>query len=101
MVIVNVLYPNKEGTHFDLEYYRDVHLKLVNEHWGKLLHNVTVDIGISGLEPGSKPEFYAITRIVFNSHEHFAKAMEVAHHLIADKPNYTDTTSILQISELM
>ena len=34
MIVVTVMYPEKEGATFDMDYYLSNHLKLVGDKWG-------------------------------------------------------------------
>jgi uncharacterized protein (TIGR02118 family) len=56
---------------------------------------------MAGGEPGSKPVYAAVGYLLFESVEVFQAAM-MPHfkEMVADVPNYTDITPILQIAEV-
>jgi uncharacterized protein (TIGR02118 family) len=101
MIKVSVLYPNKEGSKFDLGYYLNSHIPMVQEKLGASLKGANVDHGLSGPEPGSRPEFIVMAHLLFDSVEAFQSAFGPnADSIMVDVPNYTDIEPILQISEV-
>ena len=50
MIKVSVMYPNKEGSRFDHDYYRDKHMPLLKARMGDHCKFYTVD---KGQPPGS------------------------------------------------
>jgi uncharacterized protein (TIGR02118 family) len=99
---VSVLYPNEEGKHFDVEYYRDSHMVMVDEllkPYGMLASGI--DHGIAGGEPGQAAPFICIGWMTYSTVEEFQEAFEAhAETLFADVPNFTDIPPIIQISEI-
>ncbi len=55
MVKVSVMYPNHEGTKFDMTYYINRHIPMVRQLLGSALRGVSVEQGISGEEPDRPP----------------------------------------------
>src|SRR5208337_1600796 len=53
MIKVTVMYPNQEGTHFDIDYYCTKHMPLARRLVGPALLNVSVDEGFAGSTPDS------------------------------------------------
>ena len=103
MIRLAVLYPNKEGSKFNHDYYVNRHIKLVNEKLKPMgMTKVEIDKGIGSMAPGSPPPYVAIMYMTFNSIEEFQKAL-AAHNdeLSADIPNYTDIQPQVQISEVV
>ena len=102
MIKVSALYPNGEGHTFDMEYYCNTHMPLVKLHSGQALKNFTVDQGLAGGTPGSKPEYLAMAHMFFDSMEDFLSSF-VPHIsvFVADIPKYTNITPVLQISEVI
>jgi len=100
MIRAAVLYPNSQGSSFNVEYYKNQHMKLVWEKLGPLgLVGCEVDAGIAGLE-GGPPPYAAIGYMIFETLEEFQSAFAKAgDELVADVPNYTDIKPIIQISE--
>ena len=101
MIKVSVLYPNKPGSHFDMNYYVGKHMPLVQQKLGAACKSMAVEQGISGATPGSPPAYVAMGHMYFDSLEVFQKAFTpVADALLADIPNYTDIQPIFQISDV-
>ena len=74
MITVNVLYRHTDSIKFNMNYYLDTHMPLVNKLLGPALKGVLVQQGISGGAPGSPPEFAVITVLSFESMESFQAA---------------------------
>lgn len=101
MIKVSVLYPNKEGSTFDMDYYCDQHIPMVRRLLGAALRAVAVEQGIAGWEPGSPPPYLAMGHLSFESLEAFQTAFAPhAQKLLADIPNYTNSQPTIQISEV-
>lgn len=54
MIKVSVFYPNEEGKSFDMEYYLNKHMPMVQKKIGDALKGGAVELGLSGAEPGSR-----------------------------------------------
>jgi uncharacterized protein (TIGR02118 family) len=101
MIKVSVMYPSGEGATFDHDYYVNKHIPMAVELLGPKLKSATVDRGLGGREAGAPPPYLAIANLVFDSIEDFQGSMGPAGpKLAADGPNYTNTTAILQVSEI-
>ncbi len=101
MIKVSVMYPSGDGATFDIDYYVNTHIPMVVELLGPALKSATVDRGLGGREAGAPPPYLAIAHLVFDSIEDFQGSMGPAGpQLAADGPNYTNTSAILQISEI-
>lgn len=101
MIKVSVFYPNKEGSKFDMGYYLNSHIPMVQKKCGASLKGGSVDQKLSGPEPGSRPAFVAMAHLLFDSVQEFQGAFGPhADSIMADIPNYTDIQPILQISEV-
>ena len=100
---VSVLYPNEEGKHFDVDYYRDSHMILVDKlltPYGMLDYGI--DGGIAGGEPGAPAPFTCIGWMTYSTIEEFQEAFaDNADQLFADVPNFTDIAPVIQISEVV
>jgi uncharacterized protein (TIGR02118 family) len=100
VIKVSVMYPYKDGARFDHTYYRDKHMPLVKNRMGDSCKYYTVDKGISGMEPGSKPTYIGMCHIFSESIEAFQAGFGPhAQEILADIANYTDLTPVMQISE--
>src|SRR5262245_37649902 len=62
VIKVTFLYPNNDGSRFDMEYYESKHLQLSRDKFGDALRGLAVDKGTAGIEPGSKPPFHAVAQ---------------------------------------
>jgi len=102
MIKVSVLYPNGPGNKFDHDYYSRVHMPMVQRRLGAPLQRIGVERGVSGGEPGSAPPFLASGHLYFESVEVFQRAFAPhAGPIMADIPNYTNATPVIQISEVV
>jgi uncharacterized protein (TIGR02118 family) len=100
MITVSVLYPNSDGLQFDMDYYLRKHMTLLSQRVGNALKGYTVDKGASGGAPGSKPPYYVILNMKFDSAEAFGKAFGPhAAEIMADIPKYTNAQPVIQISD--
>ena len=101
MIKVSVLYPNNEGSQFDIDYYCNSHIPLVQEKLGAACKGVAVEQGLGGAEPGSRATYIAMGHLSFDSVEAFQTAFGPhAEAILEDIPNYTDTQPAIQISEV-
>src|SRR6516162_10172923 len=87
MIKVSVFYPNQEGARFDIDYYCDRHMPLVQSRIGTACKGIAVEHGLAGATPGSKPQFLAMGHIYFDSVTAFQTAF-AAHsaEFLADVP---------------
>jgi uncharacterized protein (TIGR02118 family) len=101
MIKVTVMYPNNEGSTFDMTYYCETHIPMVRQKLGAALKGVAVEQGISGEEPGSRAPYLALGHLLFESVEAFQTAFGPhAEEFERDIPNYTNTQPTIQISEV-
>jgi uncharacterized protein (TIGR02118 family) len=101
MIRVNIFYPNNEGGRFDLDYSLDAHMPMAIEKLGSSLKVVSVEHGVSGVQPGTQPAYVVICNYTFDSAEAFLAAfIPHAQVLQGEMPNYTDIEPVMQFSEL-
>ena len=101
MVKVSILYPNDEGKKFDMDYYLDTHMPLVQKLLGAACTKIGVDQGIAGGTPGSKAPYIAIGHLYFNSVEDFVSSFTPnANAIMNDLPNFTDIIPVPQVNEI-
>jgi uncharacterized protein (TIGR02118 family) len=101
MIKVSVLYPNTEGAKFDMEYYLNKHIPMVQQKLGAACKSIAVDLGLGSAEPGSRPPYVVMGHMYFDSPETFQAA--IGPHMQAnmgDIPNFTNTQPAIQISEV-
>jgi uncharacterized protein (TIGR02118 family) len=101
VIKVSVLYPYRPGSKFDMVYYLQHHIPMVQKFLGSAAKGVTVDQGLSGMAPGTAMTYMTVAEMLFNSVEEFHAAFDPhAAEIVADVPNYTDIQPIMQISEV-
>ena len=101
MIKVSIFYPNEDGKKFDMDYYVNTHIPMIQEKIGEALKGGAVDQGLGGAEPGSPATYVAIGHLLFDSVEAFQSSFGPhAGAIMADIPNYTDIQPTIQISEV-
>jgi uncharacterized protein (TIGR02118 family) len=101
MVKISILYPNKQGSKFEMDYYLSTHMPLSIARLSaqKGYKGVSVERGLTGDTPGSAPPYVALCHYLFDTVEDFVAAfMPHAELLQGDIPNYTDITPVIQFS---
>ena len=102
MIKVSVMYPNTPGSSFDHAYYRDKHMPLLKARMGAACKSYTVDKGLAGGAPGSAATYVGMCDIFCDTVESFQAGFGPhAKEIMADIPNYTDLTPVIQISEVV
>lgn len=102
MIKVSVMYPNTPGARFDHQYYANTHMPLVKAKMGSALNSYTVDKGLAGGAPGQPATYVAMCHLFCDSVEKFQAGFGPhAEAIMADIPNYTDLSPVLQISEVV
>jgi uncharacterized protein (TIGR02118 family) len=94
MFKVTVLYPSSEGSTFDMDYYREKHMAIVNRVMRP--ERVEIDRAVDG-------PFMAIGHFYFPSQEAMQAGMGGPDigDAMADVPNYTNVQPQIQISEIL
>jgi uncharacterized protein (TIGR02118 family) len=102
VIKVSVMYPYRANARFDMDYYCDSHIPLVQRALRPALKGVAVDKGLAGGVPGSAPSYVAVGHLLFDSVADFEAAFGAnADEILTDIPTYTDIEPVLQISEVM
>jgi uncharacterized protein (TIGR02118 family) len=93
MIRLSVFYPGGDDAKLDHNYYKDTHVPLCCSTWNVAAE---IDKGING------PNVAAV-HFFFETMDQFQAAMgsEGTGKVLADVPNYTDITPVLQISEVV
>ncbi len=104
MTKVSILYPNRDGSRFDFDYYVQTHMprsiQLLSSHPG--FRGVSVERGAGGSVPGSSAAFVAMCHFAFDSPEAFLAAfLPHAAELQADMAHYTDIEPVIQFNEVL
>ncbi len=103
MIRVSVLYPEQDGSRFDMDYYTERHMGMVRERFAPHgLQGIQVERGLSGGRPGSPPAYRCIATLTFETMEHYKAAFkEHGAALMEDVPNFTDITPQIQVGEVV
>lgn len=102
MIKVSVLYPNGKDTQFDMDYYCNKHLPLVLGLLASKVKSGAVEKGLAGGAPGAPAAYVAMGHLYFDSVEDFENAHSPnAEKIMADIPNFTNSSPVIQISEVM
>ena len=102
MITLNVLYPNKDGAKFDMDYYLTSHIPMLKRVLGSALKGCIVEQALGGPAPGAKAEFAVLCHLRFDSVESFQQAMgPVAGQIQNDVANYASAAPIVQLSDVI
>ena len=100
MIKVSVFYPNRSGAKFDMRYYCEKHVPMVQQKLGAACKEVAVEQGIAGMA-GAPAAFIAMGHLYCDSVEAFQAAFAPhAQEIMADIGNYTDIEPTIQISDV-
>jgi uncharacterized protein (TIGR02118 family) len=101
MIKVSVLYPKAPDTKFDMLYYLNSHMKMVQRLLSPRLKGVAVEEGICGEQPDSSASYVAMGHLLFESVADYRASFEPhAQTIVGDIPNYTNSRPVIQISEI-
>lgn len=96
------MYPNIPGCRFDHVYYANTHMPMVKHKMGDACRSYAVDKGLAGGAPGAPAAYVGMCHIFCDSVEAFQAGFGPhAEAIMADIPNYTDLTPVIQISEVV
>jgi uncharacterized protein (TIGR02118 family) len=101
MISVMVLYPNKPGSRFDLDYYVSRHLRLVRERLEPMGMRSMTYIAEAALDPSAGPQPYRLVAdLRFDDMAATRRAL-AAHgpETQADIANFTDVAPVILIGE--
>jgi uncharacterized protein (TIGR02118 family) len=102
MIKVSVMYANSPGARFDHDYYRDTHMPLLKARMGDACKSYTIDKGLAGGAPGTAATYVAMCHVYCDSLASFQAGFGPhAAEIMADIPNYTDVSPVVQISEVV
>ncbi len=96
-----VYYPWKADAKFDYDYYRDKHLKMLADLYGKSVGKMQVRKGLHKGD-GSDPLFVtALTVEILSMEAYEAASKDVVPKLRADIPNFTNIIPVAQLEEIL
>ncbi len=102
MIKISVMYPNTSGARFDHAYYANKHMPMVKSKLGAACKSYTVERGLAGGAPGAPATYVGMSHILCDSVEAFEASFNPhMQEIMADIPNYTDITPVIQISEVV
>jgi len=101
MFKIYIFYPNNPGGRFDMAYYCERHMPMVQARIGAACTGFTVEAGLAGGAPGSAPTYVAVGAFLVNSLEAFGAAItQHGAEIMGDIPNYTDAQPVIQVSQV-
>jgi uncharacterized protein (TIGR02118 family) len=101
MINFTVKYPYKKGSHFDMDYYCNVHLAIAKRYFGDTCKGYVVLKGDHEINEGAEPQFACIAHLFFNSVKEFNAVMEPAEsELRADVKKFTDIEPVTEFFEV-
>lgn len=102
LVKVSVMYPFAEGKTFNMEYYETKHMPMVAAFLGSNLVKYTIEKGLAAGAPNQPLPYMAIgTFYVKNLNDYQAAITPNIAAIRADFVNYTNTTPVILISEVV
>ena len=99
MIVVSVMYPETEGTRFDLDYYMKKHMPLVASRGQDIgLQSYQVMRGTGA--PGGKPTYRVVTLLTVSSLQAFHSGMEThGKEIMEDIANFSEVRPVIQFNE--
>src|ERR1700716_1492025 len=102
MITLNVLYPNRDGATFDMDYYITSHIPMLKRMLGSALKGCIVEQGLGGRDPGTQAGVAVVCHLRFDPVESYQQAIgPVAGHIRNDVPNYASEAPIIQLSDVI
>jgi uncharacterized protein (TIGR02118 family) len=92
MIKMSVLYPNGDDATFDMEYYRTAHMDIVE----RTMKPAKIEI-----DHGSDGPCIAAGHLYFDSADAMAAGMGGAGEALADVPNFTNVSPVVQTSQIV
>lgn len=93
MIRFSIFYPHTQGARFDMDYYRNQHLLMVQTRLGAMCTSVSAQEGLGMLTPGVPPPYVAIGHLdldVQSAEEFLEKYAPLGDEIRRDVPNFTD-----------
>ncbi len=100
MICVSVLYPKTSDSHFDMDYYLNKHIPLLQARLKDMgLGHIDVDEGLGGIAPDQPAPYAVIFTMRFDKMEDLQMGL-AAHgaEIMGDIPHFTNVQPQIQIS---
>ena len=102
MIKVSIIYPNDEGKTFDMDYYSQKHMPMLESLFGDALKLLEIDKGISSRTPDEPIPYLAIGHLYFDKLSDYQNSFGPnAEKILSDIPNYTNIRPVVLISEVV
>jgi len=103
MYCLSVIYPYEAGSTFDLDYYVETHMQLVQDRLGPGgMRRYELLRGVAGWPPDTQTPNAMICNMYFDTRDELQRAFGThGHELIADIKVYTDIRPRMQVSEIL
>jgi len=102
LIKVSVMYPFAEGKTFNMEYYEAKHMPMVAGFLGSNLVKYTLEKGLASGIPNQPLPYMAIGTFYVKSLSDYQAAIGPNRDAIrADFTNYTNTTPVILVSEVV
>lgn len=102
LVKVSIMYPFAEGKTFNMDYYETKHMPMVAKLLGSNLVKYTIEKGLASGIPNQPLPYMAIGTFYVKSLDDYKAALAPHRDAIrADFANYTNTTPVILVSEVV
>lgn len=102
LIKVSIMYPFAEGKTFNMEYYETKHMPMVAELLGSNLVKYTIEKGLASGVPNQPLPYMAIGTFYVKRLDEYQAAIGPKRDAIrADFANYTNTTPVILVSEVV
>ncbi len=102
MIKVTILYPNDNWKTFDMDYYTNKHMPMVDSLLSPFIRHVAIDKGVAGGISDTATPYLAIGYLYFDTIADYESAFGPHGEKIrTDIPNYTNIRPVVQISEII
>lgn len=100
---VTILYPNEPNGTFDLDYYKDIHMPLVQKHWTKYgLKRWSICKLLTKADGSPMPYgFYGVIELESADQLKAAFSDAATEEMMSDVENYTSIKPVMLIGELV
>jgi uncharacterized protein (TIGR02118 family) len=99
MIRVSMLFPDREGASFDMNYYLNSHMPMIRKKLGSALLRDEIWKGLGG--PRDQPATYRVLQhLYFDSPGSFNIAFhDHARNIMADIPNFTNVEPVIEAED--